>query len=278
MLQALSEVLAARKGADPKASYVARLYAEPDKLRKKIAEEAAELLLASKDQARAGIVHEAADLLFHLLVLLAHHDVPHLEVFDELARRFGASGVSEKRMRDAHADYGPLAMLAGLWEGEKGEDVAPAPDGAVKEAYRETIRFVPVGEVVNAKSQHLWALFYHQKVQKLADGAPFHDQCGYWAWDPESGRVYHSFVIPRQAGYVAEGTAENTDEGVRIAVRTGQEGIAQSGFLAGHARTLAFAMSLEVRRDALSYAQTTELEIYGERFSHTDRNTLRRIS
>ncbi len=102
ILGRLAETIAARKHSDPAGSYVARLlHAGQDSILKKITEESAEVLLASKDGDRAHVVRETADLWFHCLVLLAHHDLGPDDVFDELRRREGISGITEKAARTA---------------------------------------------------------------------------------------------------------------------------------------------------------------------------------
>jgi len=99
-LQRLADVLEARKGGDPDASYVARLYARGlDAILKKIGEEATETVLAAKDGDRAKIVYETADLWFHTLVMLAHQGLGPDAVLAELERRFGLSGLEEKASR-----------------------------------------------------------------------------------------------------------------------------------------------------------------------------------
>jgi len=100
VLGRLAEVLEARKQADPAASYVAGLYAKGlDAILKKIGEEATETVLAAKDGAADKIIYETADLWFHTLVLLAQQGLRPEQVLDELARRFGVSGVDEKASR-----------------------------------------------------------------------------------------------------------------------------------------------------------------------------------
>ncbi len=100
ILERLQAAIAARRGADPSASYVASLNAKGiDQILKKVAEEAVETVLASKLGDRAAIVHEVADLWFHCLVMLAWHEVPLAEVLAELERREGRSGIEEKASR-----------------------------------------------------------------------------------------------------------------------------------------------------------------------------------
>ena len=103
-------------------SYVASLYAKGENAYlKKIAEEACEFALACKDlsrselyadvaregfgEHRAGeprydVIYEGADLLFHLLLALAAHNIHPDALLDELARRQGLSGIEEKRSRE----------------------------------------------------------------------------------------------------------------------------------------------------------------------------------
>ncbi|MDX8409239.1 MAG: phosphoribosyl-ATP diphosphatase [Mariprofundales bacterium] len=104
ILQQLTEVLEARKKESADNSYVASLYAKPDKMLEKIGEEAVETIIAAKNSDREQIIYETADLWFHSLVMLAHHDLGADDVLQELARRFGLSGHDEKRRRGNGGD------------------------------------------------------------------------------------------------------------------------------------------------------------------------------
>ena len=100
ILRRLGETLAARKAGDPSASYVASLFAKGENaILKKIAEEAAETVLASKGGDKLQIVKETADLWFHTLVMLAWHGIKPEDVLAELKRREGVSGIDEKKSR-----------------------------------------------------------------------------------------------------------------------------------------------------------------------------------
>jgi len=84
----LTATLKQRKTADPKSSYVAKLYAGGvDKIGKKIGEEATEVVIAAKNDSRSELVWESADLIFHLLVLLEHAGVSLDEIGEELLSR-----------------------------------------------------------------------------------------------------------------------------------------------------------------------------------------------
>jgi len=100
VLRRLARVIAERRGADPASSYVASLFAKGgDAIMKKVAEEAAETLLAARDGDKLNIVRETADLWFHSLVLLAWHGIGPEDVLAELQRREGVSGLDEKKSR-----------------------------------------------------------------------------------------------------------------------------------------------------------------------------------
>jgi len=106
ILERLTTILEQRRGADPKSSYVAKLYQDGlDRILKKVAEESAETLLAAKDHDGTGrddaLVHEVADLWFHTIVMLVHLDQKPAWVMEELERRFGTSGHVEKATRPA---------------------------------------------------------------------------------------------------------------------------------------------------------------------------------
>jgi len=100
VLTRLGEVIASRRGAEPAASYVASLFAKgEDAMLKKLAEEAAETVLAAKSGDKLNIVRETADLWFHSLVVLAWHGLKPEDVLAELQRREGTSGIDEKASR-----------------------------------------------------------------------------------------------------------------------------------------------------------------------------------
>lgn len=100
VLSQLAAVLEERKHAQPDSSYVAKLYHKGlDAILKKVGEEATETVMAAKDGDKEKIVYEIADLWFHTLVLLAQQNLHPDDVLNELARRFGMSGLVEKASR-----------------------------------------------------------------------------------------------------------------------------------------------------------------------------------
>ncbi len=94
-------VIQERKLADPKSSYVASLIHKGDNsILKKVVEEAGELCFAYKDNDEHEMIYEAADLIFHTLVALGVKNIHPARIESELKRRFGQSGIEEKKNRN----------------------------------------------------------------------------------------------------------------------------------------------------------------------------------
>jgi phosphoribosyl-ATP pyrophosphohydrolase len=100
ILREMFAVIASRKDADPETSYTARLYAKGvKKIAQKLGEEAVETVIAATAESDDRLVRESADLLYHLLVLWSAKDIDPAEVWAELERRFGTSGIAVKEAR-----------------------------------------------------------------------------------------------------------------------------------------------------------------------------------
>lgn len=94
ILERLYQTIQERKKNPSGESYTSKLMQGGiDKILKKVVEEAGEVALAGKGGKKNEIVYETADLLFHILVALGYHDVTPQEVYQELATRFGKSGL-----------------------------------------------------------------------------------------------------------------------------------------------------------------------------------------
>lgn len=99
-LDALHAVVLARKGADPASSYTAKLFSRGRlKIAQKIGEEGVETALAAVAEGKPEVVSESADLLYHLTVLWADMGIDPADIWAELDRRFGTSGLDEKKAR-----------------------------------------------------------------------------------------------------------------------------------------------------------------------------------
>lgn len=102
IIAAVYRVIQQRKANPSESSYTASLMRKGiDKILKKVGEEATEVVIAGKGGKREEIVYETADLIFHNLVLLGYYDIDPEEVYAELRRRFGTSGIEEKESRVA---------------------------------------------------------------------------------------------------------------------------------------------------------------------------------
>lgn len=100
IVRRIETVIAKRKAADPKDSYVASLFARGNrKIAEKVGEEAIELVIAAVSEGSAETISEAADLIFHMLIMLEEKGLSFADVENELVRREGLSGHDEKAGR-----------------------------------------------------------------------------------------------------------------------------------------------------------------------------------
>jgi hypothetical protein len=177
-------------------------------------------------------------------------------------------------------DYGPLAALIGSWQGNKGTDIAPEPDGKENNSYYETLCFEAIGDVSNAEQQTLAALRYQQVVYRQSNQKAFHNQTGYWMWDAENKILMQSLTIPRGVCVLAGGSAETNQTSLRVeAYRDDKDWqVIESPFMRDKASTLSYIHQLTVADESLNYQQTTVVDIYGKHFDHTDQNSLTRTN
>ena len=100
VLRRLEATIKQRLTASPDESYVARLASKgAEGVAQKLGEEATEAIIAALSGDEVALTAEAADVLFHLMVLLAHKGIPFEKVLAELERREGRSGIEEKASR-----------------------------------------------------------------------------------------------------------------------------------------------------------------------------------
>lgn len=100
ILERLFATIESRRGADPSSSWTAKLFAEGrPKIAQKFGEEAVEVNIAALVQGPDALTAESADLLYHLLVLWADTGVSPADVWAELEKREGTSGLDEKSAR-----------------------------------------------------------------------------------------------------------------------------------------------------------------------------------
>ena len=94
ILESVLRTIQDRRSNPQASSYTSKLFeGGHDKILKKVAEEAGEVLLASKGGKKEEIIYEVADLFFHTLMVLGYHDLSLQDIYGELGRRFGKSGL-----------------------------------------------------------------------------------------------------------------------------------------------------------------------------------------
>ena len=98
VLDTLFETIRSRRGADPSASYTAKLFERGRaKIAQKVGEEAVEAVIEALRDDRGRLAEESADLLYHLLVLWADAGLRPADVWAALAARGGVSGIDAKK-------------------------------------------------------------------------------------------------------------------------------------------------------------------------------------
>jgi hypothetical protein len=183
---------------------------------------------------------------------------------------------------DTLANLGPLGGLAGIWESAKGLDVNPYIGAPRRQDYVERIEAQPIDPQSNGP-QFFYGLRYHTHIVKPGEVETYHDQVGYWLWEPRAGLILHSLTIPRGQVVLASGHATLDAKTFEVTATRGstENGICSTSFLEYAFRTDSFRMAVTIDGpDQWSYFEDTVLQVRGrpEPFHHTDRNTLRRIA
>jgi hypothetical protein len=182
---------------------------------------------------------------------------------------------------DTLANLGPLTALAGLWTSDSGRDVNPKPQGPEEQSFIETAELQPIDAQTNGP-QLFYGLRYHTHIVKPGEVETFHDQVGYWLWEPASGQVILTLSIPRGQTAMAVGQATADATTFRLEAVRGSEtnGILSNPFLEYAFKTVSYTITVSIHADGTwSYEQDTVLIIPGqtEPFHHTDHNRLRKI-
>ncbi len=182
---------------------------------------------------------------------------------------------------DTLANLGPLARLAGIWEGRKGTDINPKADGPERRPYIERIEMQPIDPQANGP-QLLYGLRYHVHVNTEEEDITFHDQVGYWLWEAKTGMIMQSLTIPRGQAVLAGGRASKDGNVVVVSAKRGATdfGIVSTPFLEHAFRTESYMLTVTFHADGTwSYISDTMLAVRGqdELFRHRDVNTLTKV-
>jgi hypothetical protein len=183
---------------------------------------------------------------------------------------------------DTLANLGPLRRLAGTWEGRKGVDLAPKAEGPDRREYIERMVFEPIDPQANGP-QLLYGLRYHIHINTEEEDITFHDQVGYWLWEPATGLVMQTLAIPRGQSLLASGTAAPDADKLVVAAERGRTdyGITSTSFLEYAFRTDSYRLEITFNADgSWSYVSHTMLMVRGrtELFDHRDQNRLIKVA
>ena len=183
---------------------------------------------------------------------------------------------------DTLANLGPLRPLAGIWEGRRGHDVNPTREGPEHREFYERIEMQPIDAQPNGP-QLFYGLRYHVHINTPAEQITFHDQVGYWLWEPATGLILQTVAIPRGQVAIAAGHADLDATRLILKAQRGQTeyGICSTTFLELAFRTDSYTIEVEFHPDgSWSYLLNTVLQVHGqaEPFLHRDENHLVKIA
>ncbi len=183
---------------------------------------------------------------------------------------------------DTLANLGPLTRLAGCWEAEKGVDINPKANAPERRVFIERVSFDAIDPQTNGP-QLFYGLRYHTHITTKEEDITFHDQVGYWLWEPATGLILQTLAIPRGQVALAAGHAKACDDQFTLTATRGQTeyGICSTAFLEYGFRTDSYAIGITFHGDdAWSYDVRTMLLVHGrtEPFDHHDQNTLKRTA
>ncbi len=182
---------------------------------------------------------------------------------------------------DTLANLGPLAPMAGVWEGTKGLDINPGP-GPKRQVFIEHMELQPIDPQTNGP-QLLYGLHYVTRIVKPDAPETYHHQTGYWLWDAANETVFQTLAIPRVQVALASGHVTNDAKQFELSAKRGstEAGIVSGPFLEYAFRTDSYRITVTLHDDGRwSYDEATVLTIKGqpEPFLHKDRNTLTRTA
>lgn len=180
---------------------------------------------------------------------------------------------------DTLSHLGPLRGLAGRWQAAKGVDTSPKADGPETKPYVEHASFEVIDGQTNGP-QLFYGLRYHMHINTPDEKITFHDQIGYWLWEPATGLLLQSVTIPRGQALLAQGHAGADDRSFTVEAVRGAttNGIASNPFLDQNFRTDRYRCAITLHDDdSWSYRLDTTLMVEGTAFDHHDTNRLCRV-
>ncbi|MFV0359452.1 FABP family protein [Tropicimonas sp.] len=183
---------------------------------------------------------------------------------------------------DVLGSLGPLRALAGTWRSRLGTDTSPKAPGPETKKFVEHIRLDPI-DAQNNGPQLFYGLRYHTHINNPEELPTFHDQVGYWLWEPATGLIMQTLTIPRGQVVLAAGQAAADDRSFSVEAKRGATdyGICSTTFLEQAFRTDSYRCEITINDDnSWSYELHTTLKIRDrpDPFDHHDTNTLFRVA
>jgi hypothetical protein len=184
---------------------------------------------------------------------------------------------------DVHTlrNLGPLSGMAGIWEGNRSLDVNPKARGPERQVFVEHTELEPIDPQANGP-QLFYGLRYHTHIVKPGEIETYHDQVGYWLWEPATGNLIQTLAIPRGQTAMAFGHAAKDATAFELVATRGAvtNGICSNPFLEYAFTTLEYRIRVTVNSDGTwAYEEDTVLMVrdQSEPFHHTDRSVLTKI-
>jgi len=182
---------------------------------------------------------------------------------------------------DTLRNLGPLTGIAGIWEGSRSLDINPKAAGPERQVFIEHIELQPVDPQTNGP-QLFYGLRYHTHIVKPGEVETYHDQVGYWLWEPAAGNLIQTVAIPRGQTVLAFGTAakDATTFDLSAMREVTTNGICSNPFLEFAFKTLEYRITVTIHSDDnWEYQEDTLLMVRDQPvpFHHRDRSILSRI-
>ncbi|HEX8058796.1 MAG TPA: heme-binding beta-barrel domain-containing protein [Novosphingobium sp.] len=181
------------------------------------------------------------------------------------------------------AKLGPLTRLAGIWasQGPRGADINPKAEGPEHRIYSERFEAHPIDAQSNGP-QLFYGLRYHTHINAPEEDATFHDQTGYWLYEPDTGLILQTVSIPRGQVALAKGFAAPDAKSFKLTAERGstENGICSTSFLEQAFRTDSYSIEVTFNADgSWSYVTETMMAVRGQEgiFNHKDQNTLFKV-
>lgn len=183
---------------------------------------------------------------------------------------------------DTLSNLGPLSGMAGIWQGDDGSDIHPVATGKKGQIYVERYELQPVDPTTNGP-QLLYGLRYHTHITKPGKAKTFHEQVGYWLWEPATETVIHTVAIPRGQTALAIGKASKDAKSFELESKHGSviNGISSIPFLEHAFKTVEFRIKVTINPEGTwEYDEDTVMMIAGqsEPFHHTDSHLLKKVA